>query len=93
MFFYKNTYFYWIYKKYRNIKHRKIIFFLWKYKIFLSGIRLGKKQLKIGLATVLSKFKVEVCEKTHKIYQKDKKPLFLLQPADGIYLKISKVSV
>lgn len=58
-----------------------------------SGIRLAKKQLKVGLATVLSKFKVEVCEKTRKIYQKDKKPLFLLQPVDGIHLKISKVSV
>lgn len=47
----------------------------------------------MGLATVLSKFKVEVCEKTRKIYQKDKKPLFLLQPVDGIHLKISKISV
>ncbi|XP_076303127.1 putative cytochrome P450 6a13, partial [Lasioglossum baleicum] len=57
-----------------------------------SGIRLAKKQLKVGMVTVLSKYKVEVCEKTRKVYKVDKKPLFLLQPADGVYLKLTKLA-
>ena len=53
---------------------------------------MAKKQLEVGMVTILSKFKVEVCEKTRKVYKPDKRPLFLLQPADGIYLKMSKVA-
>ncbi|XP_033192745.1 cytochrome P450 6B1 [Bombus vancouverensis nearcticus] len=57
-----------------------------------SGIRLAMKQLHVGMVTIVSKFKVEVCEKTRKVYKPEKRQLFLLQPADGIYLKMSKVA-
>lgn len=57
-----------------------------------SGIRLAKVQLKVAMVTILSKYKVEVCEKTRKVYKTDKRPLFLLQPADGIYLKLTKLA-
>ncbi|KAK1132498.1 hypothetical protein K0M31_013881 [Melipona bicolor] len=57
-----------------------------------SGIRLAKVQLKVAMVTILSKYKVEVCEKTRKVYKPDKRPLFLLQPADGIYLKMTKLA-
>ncbi|OAD56569.1 Cytochrome P450 6B3 [Eufriesea mexicana] len=57
-----------------------------------SGIRLAKKQLKVGMVTVLSKYKVEVCEKTRKEYKVDKRQLFLLQPADGVHLKLTKLA-
>ncbi|KOX78738.1 Cytochrome P450 6B3 [Melipona quadrifasciata] len=57
-----------------------------------SGIRLAKVQLKVAMVTILSKYKVEVCEKTRQVYKPDKRPLFLLQPADGIYLKMTKLA-
>ncbi|XP_017758026.1 PREDICTED: probable cytochrome P450 6a14 [Eufriesea mexicana] len=55
------------------------------------GARFAKYQSKVALITVLSKFKLEVCEKTFKEYKIDKKSLFILQPTHGLYVKMSRL--
>ncbi|KAK1132499.1 hypothetical protein K0M31_013882 [Melipona bicolor] len=56
------------------------------------GARFGKNQSKMAVITVLSKFKVEVCDKTFKKYDMDKKVLFFLQPTHGIHVKMTKLT-
>ncbi|XP_043510700.1 cytochrome P450 6a2-like [Frieseomelitta varia] len=56
------------------------------------GARFAKNQSKIAIITILSRFKVEVCDKTFKKYDMDKKALFLLQPTHGIYVKMTKLT-
>lgn len=55
------------------------------------GARFAKIQSKIAMIKVLSSFKLEICDKTVKTYEMDKKPLFLLQPSHPINLKITKI--
>ena len=55
------------------------------------GARFAKIQTKVAAIRILSKFKVDVCEKTQVPYILDKKSLFLLQPTHGIYVKMTKV--
>ncbi|XP_076235078.1 putative cytochrome P450 6a14 [Calliopsis andreniformis] len=53
--------------------------------------RFAKNQSKVALVTILSKFKVEVCEETQIPYILDKRSLFILQPAHGIHIKMTKL--
>ncbi|XP_043286566.1 probable cytochrome P450 6a14 isoform X2 [Venturia canescens] len=54
------------------------------------GARFAAYQSKVGLIKILQKHKVEVCEKTRIPYAMNTRS-FLLAPADGIHLKISKI--
>lgn len=54
------------------------------------GARFAKNQSKVAIIKILSKFKVEPCEKTCMKYEINKNGLFLLQPTHGIYLKMTK---
>ncbi|CAL7948605.1 unnamed protein product [Xylocopa violacea] len=56
------------------------------------GARFAKIQSKVGLIKILKNFKIEVCDKTCKDYVIDKKSLFLLQPAHGVYVKMTKLA-
>ncbi|XP_023247965.1 probable cytochrome P450 6a13 [Copidosoma floridanum] len=51
------------------------------------GERFALNETKVGLATVLQKFKFEICEKTDLTYEKDSN-VSLMAPKNGIYLKI-----
>lgn len=53
------------------------------------GKRLGEKQTKVGVITILRNHKVDVCEKT-KPYKFDLNHM-LLAPIGGLYLKITRV--
>ncbi|XP_017879816.1 probable cytochrome P450 6a14 [Ceratina calcarata] len=53
------------------------------------GARFAKNQSKVAIIKILSKFKVEPCEKTCMTYELDKRALFLLQPTHGIYVKMT----
>ncbi|KOC62019.1 Cytochrome P450 6B1 [Habropoda laboriosa] len=55
------------------------------------GARFAKNQSKVALIKILSKFKVEECEKTCKKYEINHKTLFILQPTHGIYVKMTKL--
>ena len=57
---------------------------------FVSGKRFAVYQSKLGLITLIQKFKFEVCEKTCKKYIIDPSAV-VLAPKTGLYLKISKV--
>lgn len=51
------------------------------------GLRFGKMQAKIGLITLISKFKFSVCSKTEEPVPLNPTPL-ILTPMNGIYLKV-----
>ncbi|OAD56571.1 putative cytochrome P450 6a14 [Eufriesea mexicana] len=55
------------------------------------GARFARYQSKVALITVLSKFRIEECEKTFKEYDIDKKSLFFLQPTHGLYVKMTRL--
>ncbi|XP_058808187.1 probable cytochrome P450 6a13 [Phymastichus coffea] len=54
------------------------------------GERFAHIQTKLGLATVIRHFKLEVCEKTCKQYEKQT-GLILIAPKSGLYLRITKL--
>lgn len=60
------------------------------HKTFLLGARFAVYQTKVGIITILRKYKVDVCEKTMIPYQFDPNA-FLLAPKGGICLKITKI--
>lgn len=60
------------------------------HKTFLLGARFAVYQTKVGIITILRKYKVDVCEKTMIPYQFDPSA-FLLAPKGGICLKITKI--
>ncbi|CAK9822194.1 Cytochrome P450 6B1 [Anthophora retusa] len=55
------------------------------------GARFAKQQTKMAIIKVLSKFKVEPCEKTSKEYEFHKRAFFVIQPKHGIYVKMTKL--
>ncbi|CAD1474802.1 unnamed protein product, partial [Heterotrigona itama] len=55
------------------------------------GARFAVYQTKVGLITILRKYKVVTCEKTMIPYQIDSSA-FLLAPKGGIYLKLQKLN-
>jgi len=54
------------------------------------GARFGNYQSKIGLITILKKFKVDVCPRTPIPYVTNRRR-FLIGPATGIHLKFTKI--
>ncbi|XP_017879813.1 cytochrome P450 6B1-like [Ceratina calcarata] len=55
------------------------------------GLRFARNQILVALIKILSKYKIEVCEKTRLKYKIDPIHLFLCQPYDGIHLKVTKL--
>ncbi|OAD56572.1 putative cytochrome P450 6a14 [Eufriesea mexicana] len=55
------------------------------------GARFAKNQSKVSIISILSKFRIEECEKTFKEYDIDKKSLFFLQPTHGLYVKLTRL--
>jgi hypothetical protein len=55
--------------------------------IFVSGMRFGLMQTKVGLVSLLSKYQFSVSQKTPVPLVLDKKS-FILAPAGGMWLKI-----
>lgn len=54
------------------------------------GIRLGRMQTKVGLISMLRKFRFELSDELAKTGMKISTRSFTLAPADGIHLKIRK---
>ncbi|KAJ8667186.1 hypothetical protein QAD02_008848 [Eretmocerus hayati] len=54
------------------------------------GARFANYQTKVGIATIISKFKLEICDKTFKEYELNPRSL-LLAPKEGIYLRVSRI--
>ncbi|XP_063985747.1 probable cytochrome P450 6a13 [Diachasmimorpha longicaudata] len=55
------------------------------------GARFGSIQTKIGIAKLLQNFAVDICDKTDKNYTLNNRA-FMLQPKNGIVLKVTKLS-
>ncbi|XP_076165087.1 putative cytochrome P450 6a14 [Ptiloglossa arizonensis] len=55
------------------------------------GARFATIQAKVAVIKILSNYKVNVCEKTKIPYIMDMKALFLLQPAHGVYVSLTKL--
>lgn len=54
------------------------------------GLRFGKMQAKVGLITLLSKFKFSVCPETEEPVILNPRP-FILSPLNGIRLKVEAI--
>jgi cytochrome P450 family 6 len=57
----------------------------------ISGLRFGLLQIKVGLVSLLSKFKLSVCEKTELPIKFDPKAL-ITACTSGIWLRINRRS-
>ncbi|KAK0175418.1 hypothetical protein PV327_009169 [Microctonus hyperodae] len=56
------------------------------------GERFAYMQMKVGLMKILENHVVEVCEKTDKTYEIDKRGIIII-PKNGIFLRFKKISV
>ena len=57
--------------------------------LFITGIRFGTIQTKIGLITILKNFQVDICDKSPIPYV-NVPTAEMMQPTGGMHLKFSK---